>query len=126
MALLDVAFLMEDPDFSDPVILIRRSQVINNFGEMVLTETSTQITAVVQSTTAAKDSLERFKEAAHLTDGIQVFYKGVLYTQSGPTGYCDIIFWRGYRFQVKSLDENFLNYGAGFTKAICILEPASA
>jgi hypothetical protein len=122
MALIDVSFLMEDIDFTDEVTLIRRSQVINNFGEMVLTEFPSQITAVVQSTNQGPNSLLRFKEASYISDSIQVYYKGELFTQSGPTGYCDVIFWRGYRFLVKFVEETFLNWGRGFTKAICFLE----
>jgi hypothetical protein len=53
-----------------------------------------------------------------------VYYRGTL-TAERPGGYADIIVWQGKRFQVKEVAEDFLNYGAGFTKALCVLEAVS-
>ena len=122
MALIDTSILLIDPDFTDIVTRIRRTQIINNFGEMVLSEVPEQIIASVQSGGGANNTLTRFKEGAFVEDGIFVYYRGELFTEGGPGTYCDIIVWRGYRFQVKTVEETFLNYGAGFTKALCILE----
>ena len=122
MALIDVSFLLIDPDFTDIITRIRRTQIINNYGEMILTEIPEEIIASVQSGNGTVNTLERFKEGAIVEDHIDVYYQGELFTENGPGTYCDIILWRGSRYQVKTIEETFLNYGVGFTKAFCVLE----
>lgn len=122
MALIDVSDLLRDPDFTNVVTLIRRSVAINAHGENVMTETPCYITAVVQGNDT--ETLEKLPEGASLSDAITVYYRGTL-TAERPGGYADIIVWNGLRYQVKSVTEDFQNYGAGFTKALCILEAVS-
>jgi hypothetical protein len=64
-------------------------------------------------------------EGARLSDLIDVYYKGQL-TAESPGGYADIIVWQGKRYQVFEVVEDFMNYGAGFTKAVCKLEAVNA
>lgn len=123
MALIDVSFLLTDPDFTNQVTLIRRSVDINTYGEGQLTETQSTITAVVQGDNA--ETLELVPEGARLSDMITVWCRGQL-TAEQPGGYADIIVWGGKRYQVKEVSEDFMNFGAGFTKAICMLEPVNA
>lgn len=123
MALIDVSELLTDPDFTNTVMLIRRASSVNSYGENVLTETSSSITAVVQG--ANTETLERVPEGARLSDLIDVYYKGALHAES-PSGYADVIVWGGKRYQVFQVIEDFLNFGAGFTKAVCKLEPVNA
>lgn len=123
MALIDVSELLTDPDFTNTVTLIRRASTVNTYGENVMTETQSTITAVVQG--ANTESLERVPEGARLSDLIDVYYKGQL-TAESPGGYADIIVWQGKRYQVFEVVEDFMNYGAGFTKAVCKLEAVNA
>lgn len=123
MALIDVSELLTDPDFTNTVTLIRRSSTVNTYGENTMVETSSSITAVVQG--ANTESLERVPEGARLSDLIDVYYKGQL-TAESPSGYADIIVWQGRRYQVFEVVEDFMNYGAGFTKAVCKLEAVNA
>lgn len=123
MALIDVSELLTDPDFTNTVTLIRRSSTVNTYGENTMIETSSSITAVVQG--ANTESLERVPEGARLSDLIDVYYKGQL-TAESPSGYADIIVWQGKRYQVFEVVEDFMNYGAGFTKAVCKLEAVNA
>ena len=123
MALIDTSFLLTDPDFTNQVTLIRRSVAINTYGEGQLTETQSTITAVVQGDNT--EMLEFVPEGARLSDLITVWYRGQL-TAEQPGGYADIIVWSGKRYQVKEVSEDFMNFGAGFTKAICMLEPVNA
>lgn len=123
MALIDVSELLTDPDFTNTVTLIRRSSTVNSYGENVMVETSSTITAVVQGANA--ESLERVPEGARLSDLIDVYYKGALHAES-PGGYADVIVWDGKRYQVFEVVEDFMNFGAGFTKAICKLEAVNA
>jgi hypothetical protein len=118
MADIDVSELILDPDFSDSAILVRRAQTVNAFGETVLTNTTTAITAVIQNGFDA--TLTRVAEGAQLSDGITVYYRGELFAES-ENGYADIIIWRNRQYQVKIVDENYINYGVGFTRAGCEL-----
>lgn len=122
MAQIDVSDLLIDPDFTDTVTLIRRASSVNGFGEHVIVETPSTIIAVVE--TGDQDALERMPDAARLTDLITVYYKGILFAES-PSGYADVIVWQGNRYQVKDVPQQYQNYGAGFTQAICLLESAT-
>ena len=122
MALIDVSDLLRDPDFTNVVTLIRRAVAVNEHGENVMTETPCYITAVVHGDNT--ETLDKLPEGARLSDVITVYYRGAL-TAERPGGYADIIVWQGKRFQVKEVAEDFMNYGAGFTKALCVLEAVS-
>ncbi len=130
MALLNTSFLMIDPDFADTLVLIRRPYTTSQFARTVIVEDPPQnIIAVVQSDTSeADESMEREKQSSKFADGIIVHYKGVLHAEGpnvGTTGfYADILIWNNKRYQVKRIEENFSNYGAGFTKAFCLTEAA--
>lgn len=119
MALIDVSDLLRDPDFTNVVTLVRRSSSINTHGEQVLTETHSTIVASVQGINA--EDIQRLPEGARLSDIITVYYRGDLQPES-KGGYSDLIIWQGRRYSVKTVDENFMNFGAGFTRAICVME----
>lgn len=119
MALIDVSDLLRDPDFTNVVTLIRRASTVNTHGEHVMTETSCNIVASVQGINA--EDIVRLPEGARLSDIITVYYRGDLQPES-KGGYSDLIVWQGRRYTVKTIDENFINFGAGFTRAICVME----
>lgn len=119
MANIDVSFLLSDPDFTDQITLIHRAATINDFGEMELTETPETITAVVQGPNT--EDLVQNPTAAWLTDAISIWWRGT-FTVEAPGGYSDVIVWRGRRFIVEMVDEDFVNWGTGWTRALCRLE----
>lgn len=123
MARIDVSELLSDPDFTDSITLIIRASTVDSFGENVMTETASTITAVVQG--YSTETLERVPTGARLSDLIEVYYRGQL-TAERPGGYADVIVWRGKRYQVFEITEDFINYGVGFTKAVCKLEGVNA
>jgi galactose-6-phosphate isomerase len=123
MALIDVSDLLLDPDFTNTVTLIRRASSINIHGEHVMAETPSQIIASVQG--LSTEDLVRMPEAARLQDMITVYFRGELMAES-PNGYADIVVWQGKRYQVVTVDESFMNFGAGFTRAVCKMEEVSA
>lgn len=123
MALIDVSDLLLDPDFTNTVTLIRRASSINIHGEHDMVETPSQIIASVQGLSA--EDLVRMPEAARLQGMIAVYFRGKLMAES-PNGYADVIVWQGKRHQVATVDESFMNFGAGFTRAICKMEEVSA
>lgn len=124
MAMLDVSDILLDPELTDLVTLIHRQSNVNGHGENELTETVVpNVRMCVQG--AGPEALERVPDAARLTDIITVYYRGELIAES-PGGYCDVIVWKGRRYQVKVIPNNFSNYGAGYTMADCLLEAANA
>lgn len=122
MALIDVSFLMTDPDFVDSVTLIQRSVNVNGYGENVMTETSSTIIASMQG--VGTEMLDKLPEGARLSDSIYAYSKTPLSAER-PGGYADIVVWQGKRYQVREVLEDMTNFGGGFTKAICILEAVS-
>lgn len=122
MARIDVTALLQDPDFLNSVTLIRRASSVNSYGEHVMAETPTTLLAVVD--TGEAEVLERMPAGARLSDIISVYYKGELRAES-PGGYADVIVWNGRRYQVHEVSENYMNFGAGFTRADCLLEPTN-
>lgn len=122
MALIDVSDLLLDPDFTNVVTLIRRTSTINTHGEHEMTESPCNIVASVQDINT--EDLVRLPEGARLQDLITVYYRGDLQPES-KGGYSDLIVWQGRRYQVRTVDEEFMNFGAGFTRAICSMEEVS-
>jgi len=122
MALIDVSELIIDPDFADAFIQIKRSAAIDDKGRMTLTETPSNRTGVIQGIN--DDVLKRFPEAADFIEGITVWCQSQLEVES-PSGYCDVVVWNGQRYLVKIIDQNFMNFGAGWTSAICSKEVPS-
>lgn len=123
MAMIDVSALMLDPDFTNTVTLIRRAVSVSGVGETVLVETPSTICAVVSSGGDA-EVLERMPAGARLSDVIAIYYQGELRAES-PGGYADVIVWNGKRYQVHEVPEQYMNFGAGYTMAHCLLEPAN-
>ena len=121
MAKIDVSDLLVDPDFTDKATLIHRSQTVDAKGRAVFAETVVvpPITVVVQNIDT--DILEKYPDLANLSDKITVWYRGVL-TAESVNGYSDIIIWKGDRYFVKYVDEDYMNFGRGWTKAVCVLE----
>lgn len=120
---VDVSELMDDPDFvsPDPVTLIRRSSVVNGFGENVLAETVTPITAIIQA--GPGDMLERLPDEAKLTRMIRIWTRTVLQAES-PGGYADMITWQGARWSLMPV-QYWGNWGQGFTQALATYEGVS-
>lgn len=119
MAKIDVSAVIIDPDFADSFVQIKRSYTMSDKGRMDLVETSFNRIGVVQDIN--NDTLKRFPEAADFIDGITVWCKSQLEVESA-NGYCDVIVWNGQRYLVKIIDQNFMNFGAGWTSAICSKE----
>ncbi len=119
MANLDVSFLVSDADFADAFKVFKRSESVNEWGELTIEETEKAAFGTCQAATAmgrgsAAEILNILPQGANLSDYVKVFIK----MQLAPR---DVIEWRGRRFVVESV-ENWGNYGAGFYTAICKLE----
>ena len=121
MANIDVSALLSDPDFIDQFTLIKRTVSINPAsGAAVLTEDGgVLVYGSVQS--GSTDDLQFLPAGVRLSDLITVYYSGELSVER-VNGYSDLIVWNGRRYTVQDIDGDWLNWGAGYIKAICVLE----
>lgn len=119
MAKVDTTAVLIDPDFSDTFTRIQRTVTVNEYGEAVYAETSVTLLGVVQNDQTER--LEGLPEGARLSDAISVYYRGELIPERSG-GYADVIEWNGKRYVVREVTENYQNWGAGWTKAICTME----
>lgn len=124
MALIDVSELLSDPDFADSATLITRGVTVNEFGESVMSEEVPEAVTVVVAGNGGEESLSKLPEAVRLVDVISVYYAGLLSAER-PGGYSDVIEWNGVRYQVRYVD-NYMNFGRGFCRALCVRETVSA
>lgn len=118
--MIDVSDLLLDPDFVEESAVSRltRIAVVNEYGENVISETQTYITASVQAGNG--EILKRLPQATQLTDWITVYSKVVL-NVDGVGKYPDIIVYKSRRYNVQLLTD-FSNWGEGYTRADCLLE----
>ena len=119
MPKIDVSILLSDPDFVEKVELITRLASFDEHGVVHFTETPKEIIACVQGENGSM--LEKQPQSALLHDNINIWSKEVFEAET-PDGYSNIIVWNGLRYQVKEV-MYYKNYGRGYTKASCELEP---
>jgi hypothetical protein len=111
---------MADPDFADQYGIIVRSSVVSAKGRNELSEQlPVTVVGVVQN--ADRETLDKYPDLAMLSNVIAVWHRGRLNVES-VDGYSDIIIWRGDRYEATVIDEDWMNYGAGWTKALCTLQ----
>jgi hypothetical protein len=122
MANIDVTELFTDPDFVDPITIIRRAATVNDYGENVITESSISAVASVQS--GDNDVINRLPDGIRVQDTITIYTnKELLTSQSGK--YPDVILWDGVRHQVIGVTP-WGNWGTGWYRADCIMEKPNA
>lgn len=114
MAIIDVTELLGDADFVDSFSVIRRVNSVNNYGENALSEST--ISAVGSIQPASPDDMQRLPDSVRRRDAITVYSV----TRISPDAYPDVVVWNGKKYQAQT-SEDFGNYGAGYTKAICTL-----
>ena len=114
MAIIDVTELLGDADFVDSFSVIRRVNSVHNYGENVLSEST--ISAVGSIQPASPDDMQRLPDSVRRRDAITVYSV----TRISPDAYPDVVVWNGKKYQAQT-SEDFGNYGAGYTKAICTL-----
>jgi hypothetical protein len=119
VANIDVAFLLDDPDFVDTAQVIRRSMVDGSNGRGSMTEAPpVGLVGSFQSPTGR--DLKRYPEGARADDWVVVYTREPLQPQrDGAPG--DVVVWNGARHVVQMV-KNWGNFGAGFVVADCQLE----
>lgn len=122
MAQIDVTELLLDPDFVDPVQVLRITTVVNDFGENELTEAA-PIDTVASVQPASGKQIQRLPEALRIAD-VRAFYIMLEIIQDSTSAYPDVIVWQGQRYQVQ-LQNPWLNFGQGWNEVIAIREKPS-
>ena len=119
MALLDVSFMLTDPDFVNTVPIIRRQKVTGSNGRVTFTETSGTIVGCVQP--ASGDTLVQLPELSNTTGSLEVWTQAELNVDTASQG-ADILTWQGSRYIVAAKVDNYQHYGNGFTHAVLTLQ----
>lgn len=122
MALIDTSFLLTDPDFVDPITVIRRRTTINEYGENVLIETSFQTLGSVQAPTG--NLLQRLPDAFRMANVSAFWIKGTIQADGTNSRYPDLLVFRGKRYAVQQIFD-WMNFGEGYSEGICIVEVPS-
>lgn len=117
---IEVAELLDDPDFTTSVVFIRRALTVGIDGRAAITETQSPPTpAIVQPGIYRR----RNEQPAQAVEGtVSVWTRYVLrMTRSGQLP--DLMVWRGQRYQLSTLEDwSAWTPGLGFFKAEFVLE----
>lgn len=119
MALIDVSELLLDPDFVNPIQIIRRTSSVNSMGENVI-DSETVIDTFGSVQPAKYKDIQRLPEALRIED-VRSFYVKMEILQDGTSVYPDLIVWGGERFAVKTCAP-WLNFGQGWNEGIAVRE----
>lgn len=119
---LDVSDVLLDPDFMSKGIECKKTAVvIGDDGRSKTTVTNHKFNGVVTSNDGFK--LDRRPDGTVIKGAINIHTRFVL-SEGDESHQADEITWQGRDYIVLQTKPN-LQYGRGFTKAICILKPIS-
>ena len=113
--MINVSRVVLNPMLLQPVQRTQRAEVINTYGESVLTPTITTIQAIV--TNPSMQDLLRYPEATAYKDAIVVSTASAL-TPDTVGFQPDMILWHGSNYIVAFTNDNS---SYGYTRAICKL-----
>lgn len=122
MAGIDVSELLLDPDFVDALTLLPRTTSVNSRGKNVIVD-GTLVNTFGSVQPANQKDLLRVPDAYRSRDVRAFFIKAEIPTDGG-TVYPSIITFQNKRYQIISA-ENWLNYGEGWNKGLCVAEELS-
>jgi hypothetical protein len=100
MANISVVELTFDPDFVDPVTVVRQVQTVDDEGLAVITEQRISIVASIQS--ASGDELTMLPDLARTESTYEIITAFPLLTATDSTG-ADEVIWNDWRFVVISV-----------------------
>jgi len=115
---IDVSQLMLDPDFVQPLTLVRRTETVNNFGQNVIAESPKSTFGCVQPISGK--TLMRIPEALRVANVQEFWLKETIVSGVGSQ-YPDIIVKNGVRFAVQVIFD-WSDWGQGWTQGTCVAE----
>jgi len=118
MGTVNVADVLSDPDFVQPLILVKRTPVVDNYGQNQLQEVGCPIVGSVQP--ASGKVLQRIPEAFRVANVMSFWVKQKLINDYRGK-YPDIIVKSGIRFAVQIIFD-WSDWGEGWTEGTCVAE----
>lgn len=117
MADLDVAEILDDPDFVDMVSVVRRSQVVDEHGRATISSTTIKGVVMAISPTGRND-VERLDDSQKQLRSIKAVTR---FRLQGPTVgmHADMVSWQGSMYLVAVVDP-YTQFGGGFVEAILV------
>lgn len=122
MADIDVSELLSDPDFIDPLGLVRRTIALVAGAAVVSEEPAVTIYGSVQP--ASADDLVILPSGTRLADTLSLWTLTPLTAQAAD-GAGDVLVWQGRRWVVRAR-EAFGHFGAGYNKVLAVAEAVHA
>jgi hypothetical protein len=122
MAEIDVDDVLIDPDIAgDSFVVIRRQEVVDNFG--ISSTMANQVTAYGAVQPTGDNSVIRSEDYDAQGRGLKIItafrLRGVVAGPGAATWKPDQILWKGSYYEVRSL-EDFTQFGGGFVEAECV------
>jgi hypothetical protein len=119
MGQIDVSELINDPDFVQPLTLIRRKAPPDSFGETQIQEIGSPTHGSVQP--AGGKVIARLPDALRIANVQSFWIREKFVTDSQNSKYPDIIVKNGIRFVVQ-LVFDWSDWGAGWSEGVCVAE----
>lgn len=123
MANIDVSELLVDPDFVDPVTILRTEITMTQDG--TYTETIQTITGVLMSVQPASGQTLMIVPEDQRVDGMLEVWTQFALRESNPDAdpvqKPDRIVWKGRTLLLTKLD-SWQNYGNGYSHGVCTLQ----
>ena len=117
--LLDVADVLQDPDFFDTLTCTRNSESVSEQGLSQIGTRTVPFYGVVTSDEG--ELLTRLAAGEYARGSILVVTRTVL-KDAGSGQTADIVTWNGLQYTVRKINP-YTRYGPGFVEAICDLLP---
>lgn len=118
MGQINVAELLDDPDFVDPIVIIRRTPSVDDLGQNRLREQGFSTWGSVQPVSGK--TLQRLPEAFRVASVMSFWVKGKIYAD-GTNRYPDILSFKGERYAVQVIFD-WTAWGEGWCEGTCVRE----
>lgn len=118
MAQIDTSELLLDPDFVDPIEIIRRTSIVQDTGKNRILEKCIETYASVQP--ASGKEIQRLPEELRVKN-VKSFWVKAEIILDGECEYPDKFKWVGRTYAVVYAND-WPNWGEGWYKCICVAE----
>jgi hypothetical protein len=118
MAQIDVTELFTDPDFVDPMQVITRYPLVDDYGENYIKETVLDTVGCIQP--ADGRTMNKLPDSMKVANVSSFWFKGQI-VATAACKYSSVLVFRGVRYQVQNVFD-WTNWGAGWTEGTCVAE----
>lgn len=101
--MLDLSFLLSDPNFCAPFTRIRRTEAVNSKGRVEFTEEAEELSGSIQP--ATPEEVETLPEAVRTHEALTIYAASGALRDTGPGGeVADAIIYQGKRYAVTAVE----------------------